>query len=59
LSQDVATAQLVGARRGTPIILAIDAQAMQRDGFQFFRSGNGVWLAEQVPPRYLSRLVTV
>jgi putative RNA 2'-phosphotransferase len=54
LSPDVATARVVGARRGTPIVLAVDAAAMHRDGFQFFRSGNGVWLAEQVPPRYLS-----
>lgn len=55
LSADVATARIVGARRGTPVILAVDAAAMQRDGFQFFRSGNGVWLVEQVPPRYLAR----
>jgi len=54
LSADVATARLVGARRGTPVILAVDAATMHRKSFQFFRSGNGVWLAEHVPPRYLS-----
>jgi putative RNA 2'-phosphotransferase len=55
LSADAATARVVGARRGTPVILTVDAAAMHRDGFQFFRSGNGVWLVEHVPPRYLVR----
>lgn len=53
LSPDVVTARIVGARRGTPVVLAVDTAAMQRDGFPFFRSGNGVWLADHVPPRYL------
>jgi putative RNA 2'-phosphotransferase len=39
-----------------PIVLAVDASAMRRDGWEFYRSGNGVWLVEHVPPRYLSRL---
>ena len=26
---------------------------MQRDGHRFFRSENGVWLTETVPPAYL------
>jgi putative RNA 2'-phosphotransferase len=34
----------------------VDASAMRRDGWGFYRSGNGVWLVEHVPPRYLSRL---
>jgi putative RNA 2'-phosphotransferase len=28
---------------------------MHRDGFQFFCSGNGVWLVAHVPPHYLLR----
>lgn len=56
LSPDEATARVVGARRGRPVVLAVDAGDMHRDGYAFYRSGNGVWLAEHIPPRYLSRL---
>ncbi len=55
LSPDEATTRAVGARRGRPVVLAVDAQKMHRDGYAFYRSGNGVWLVKHVPPRYLSR----
>lgn len=54
LSAEVDVARRVGARRaGTVVILSIDAQAMARDGHRFYRSANGVWLTDAVPPRYL------
>lgn len=53
LSVDVATATKVGGRRGKPVTLAVDAAAMARDGFAFFVSANGVWLADEVPAQYL------
>ena len=53
LSADAATARTVGARRGRPVILEIDAAAMQRDGYLFYRSDNGVWLVDAVQPQYL------
>ena len=56
LSPDVETAVRVGRRRGAPVVLVIDAAAMARDGVLFYRSENGVWMCEHVPPRYLSRL---
>ncbi|MDG3008055.1 RNA 2'-phosphotransferase [Paludisphaera mucosa] len=56
LSKDVETARKVGGRRGRPVILAVDAGRMHRDGRAFFLSENGVWLADAVPPEYLSRL---
>lgn len=55
LSPDVATAQNVGARRGKPLVLTVDAAAMAADGHQFFCSANGVWLVEHVPPQYLTQ----
>jgi putative RNA 2'-phosphotransferase len=54
LSSDEATARVVGARRGRPVVLAVEAGGMYRDDYTFYRSGNGVWLVEHVPPRYLS-----
>jgi putative RNA 2'-phosphotransferase len=56
LSPDVETARKVGQRHGEPVVLAIDAAAMSRDGCVFYRSANGVWLVDAVPPRYLRPL---
>ncbi len=32
------------------------AGAMQRDGYTFYRSDNGVWLVDHVPPTYVQVL---
>ncbi|MCX5196317.1 RNA 2'-phosphotransferase [Streptomyces sp. NBC_00249] len=53
LSPDRETATRVGARRGRPVVLAVDAGAMHEAGHVFRISANGVWLAESVPPRFL------
>jgi|SRR5579884_1246071 len=53
LSPDVPTATAVGRRHGRPVVFAVDAAAMARDGHTFYRSANGVWLVDAVPPRYL------
>ena len=53
LSTDRETATRVGARRGRPVVLAVDAAAMHRDGHVFHVSANGVWLTKAVPPQYL------
>nr|WP_200883109.1 RNA 2'-phosphotransferase [Massilia sp. BSC265] len=49
------TAIAVGRRHGQPLVLAVDAGAMHAAGFRFYRSENGVWLTDAVPPRYLSK----
>jgi putative RNA 2'-phosphotransferase len=56
LSATVPTAIAVGSRHGKPVVLEVDAAGMARDGFPFYRSANGVWLADEVPPRYLRLL---
>ncbi|MFJ2645987.1 RNA 2'-phosphotransferase [Streptomyces sp. NPDC087420] len=53
LSADRETATRVGARRGRPVVLAVDAGAMHRAGLIFHVSANGVWLTDSVPPRFL------
>jgi putative RNA 2'-phosphotransferase len=53
LSVDAKTARAVGNRRGKPVIFVVDAAAMQKEGFEFFVSANGVWLVESVPPEFL------
>ena len=51
LSPDARTAEIVGKRRGKPVVLVIAAAEMQRDGSVFFLSQNGVWLTDHVPAR--------
>ncbi|MFI0482024.1 RNA 2'-phosphotransferase [Actinomadura sp. 9N215] len=53
LSPDRETARRVGARRGKPVILTVDAGRMAADGHEFRVSANGVWLIDSVPPEYL------
>lgn len=53
LSPDVATAKQVGARRGPPVVLTIQAGQMHAAGHLFYVSANGVWLSEHVPPEFV------
>ncbi|MEN6494028.1 MAG: RNA 2'-phosphotransferase [Thermoguttaceae bacterium] len=53
LSPDRETAQKVGSRRGRPVVLVVEASRLHGAGCPFFRSANGVWLTEHVPPEYL------
>jgi putative RNA 2'-phosphotransferase len=54
LSADEATAAAVGARRGRPVILRVDAAGLHAAGQEFFRAANGVWLTDAVPPAFLT-----
>ncbi|MDQ3856126.1 MAG: RNA 2'-phosphotransferase [Chloroflexota bacterium] len=53
LSSDRATARRVGSRHGRPVVLVVRAGAMHRAGYSFYRSDNGVWLVDHVPPEYV------
>jgi len=53
LSPDRRTAVQVGTRRGEPVILKINAGKMDTAGFEFYRSENGVWLTDAVPPEFI------
>ena len=53
LSADVATAQVVGRRRGEPVVLVVDAAGAHAAGHAFRQASNGVWLTGAVPPGYL------
>ena len=55
LSAELATATKVGSRRGLPVILTIRAGEMAAAGHLFYRSENGVWLTDHVPPEYIDR----
>lgn len=54
LSTSQETASTVGARHGKVVVLKVDAQRMQQDGYLFYLSDNGVWLTDHVPLCYIS-----
>lgn len=56
LSTDIATAKAVGKRHGNPVVFAVDATRMHRDGYKFYCSDNGVWLVDNVTPKYLKQI---
>ena len=56
LSADEDTAIKVGSRHGKPVVFIVDSGQMNRDGYPFFLSVNGVWLTKKVPAKYLSRI---
>lgn len=53
ISPDYDTAVNVGKRHGKPVVLQFRARAFVADGYNLFRSANGVWQAAVVPPEYL------
>ena len=56
LSKDMKTAIKVGQRHGKPVVFAVQAGEMRKNGFQFYISENNVWLVKEVPPEYLTLL---
>lgn len=53
LSADPHTASHVGARRGRPVVLGVDAAGMHHAGHLFYQAANGVWLTAHVPARWI------
>lgn len=52
LSPDPITARDVASRRGSPVILTVNALDLHNEGHCFYLSTNGVWLIETVPPGF-------
>ncbi len=53
LSKDIETAISVGKRHGKPVVYKVDALQMNKNGYKFYLSANGVWLTKEVPVNYL------
>ena len=56
LSKDVETAKDVGRRHGKEVVYKIAAHKMYQDGYKFYLSVNGVWLAKGVPLQYMQTI---
>ncbi|WP_277541870.1 RNA 2'-phosphotransferase [Haloarcula laminariae] len=56
LSASVETARAVGSRHASdPVILEVDAAAMERDGRDIAKRGEATYTTDRVPSRYLSK----
>ena len=53
LSYEYDTAIKVGSRHGKPVVFKVFAGKMAKDGYKFFKSENGVWMAERIPKEYI------
>jgi putative RNA 2'-phosphotransferase len=53
LSAETKVTLQVGSRHGKPALLTIRAGDMHRASQQFYRSANGVWLVDHVPPQFI------
>lgn len=57
LSQDKETAITVGKRRDTdPVVLRIDALTAWKDGIKFYHGDGMIWLADNIPAKYIELL---
>jgi putative RNA 2'-phosphotransferase len=57
LSTDMETALLVGRRKaGAPVLLQVRAEDAHRAGVQFYLGKDDTWLADAVPPEFISRV---
>lgn len=55
LSMDTETALQVGRRHdNNPVLLKVDAKKAWEDGVKFYLGNDKVWLADNIPRRYLS-----
>ena len=55
LEQIVESAKTVGKRHGKPVIYRVLSADMQKEGYVFYLSKNGVWLTKKVPIKYLEK----
>lgn len=53
LSETMDMAKQVGTRHGSPVVLSIDIEAMIRAGYKFYKAQNGIWLTEDILPKFL------
>lgn len=53
LTEDRDMAMNTGARHGDAVVIEIDSHAMFLDGYDFYRTYNGVWLTKEVPAEYI------
>jgi putative RNA 2'-phosphotransferase len=55
LSTDYDTAYIVGKRKDiNPVMLKVQAKKASSEGIKFYQGNNAVWLADYIPPKFIS-----
>lgn len=54
LSETTEAAIEVGARRGKPVLIQVNALQAHTWGIKFYRADNGVWLSDDIPAKFLT-----
>jgi putative RNA 2'-phosphotransferase len=54
LSESDNFASLAGSRHGELVLLEIDTEKAMEEEIKFYYAGNEVWLADYIPPKFLS-----
>lgn len=55
LSIGIDTANMVGKRKdANPVLLQVQAEKASYEGIKFYQGNNTVWLADYVPPQFIS-----
>ena len=58
LSPTIEIATQIGLRRtDKPVILEIDVEAARKDGLKIYKATETVYLASQIPPKYIKRVI--
>jgi putative RNA 2'-phosphotransferase len=57
ISSDIDTAKKVASRHGKPIVLELDTESMLKDGIKIYKSGDGVYLTNSVPVKYIKEII--
>ncbi len=57
LTTDPSIASETGSRRGTPVVLEIDADCLRLKGYKILRASNVIYLVEYVPPDCIRRVM--
>lgn len=56
MSEDIPLMLEVAKRRGVPSLLEINAGEMVKHGHHFFHTDNDVWLTDNIPPEFITRI---
>lgn len=54
LSDSFEMAKVIGSRHGKPILFEIDSSSLIKDGWEFYRTEQNVWLTNDIPASYIS-----
>ncbi len=57
LTTDLSIASETGSRKGTPVVLEIDADCLRSKGYKVLRASNVIYLVKYVPPDCIRRVM--